>query len=344
VKGFALTVCAFVCVCHSPAHADEIQFTNGDRLTGKITTLKDGKVVVDSTVAGKVTLNWTDVATLSTDEPVTLQLEGGSVIVDKLVKAEPGTVTTAGNDKVSSQTIPLEKAVKVNPEPAHWTGQIVAGADIERGNTVKTAANLDLNAVRRSESDRITFNAAYRSETSQAKNTNTDHSGDKSVTASREYGELQYDLFFTKKWFGWANTKAEKDRVASLGLRFTAGVGAGYQFYETDEFKWSMDVGPTFISENFTDDTPNNNYIALRIGSKLDWMMYPGLTFYQYTNWYPSLQRINDQLVEAQTGLRYKIFGSFFGESKIVWRWDTTPARNSSQVDLAYILGIGYGF
>ncbi|HTO08547.1 MAG TPA: DUF481 domain-containing protein [Myxococcota bacterium] len=344
MKGIALAIFAAFVFQHASAHADEIQFTNGDKLTGKLTTLKDGKLAFDSKVAGTVALNWADIATLSTDEPVTLQLEGGSVIVDKLVAAQPGSVTTAGNDKLSSQTIPLASAVKVNPEPVQWKGQIVVGADIERGNTVKTAANLDLNAVRRSETDRITFGAAYRSETSQERNTSSDQSPDKSVTASREYGELQYDLFFGKQWFGWANTKAERDRVSSLGLRFTAGLGAGYQFYETDTFKWSVDAGPTFISENFTDDTPDNNYIALRVGSKLDWQMYPGLSYFAYGNWYPSLQRINDQLIEAQTGLRYKIWGSFFGESKIVWRWDTTPAESSSQVDLAYILGIGYGF
>jgi len=44
------------------------------------------------------------------------------------------------------------------------------------------------------------------------------------------------------------------------------------------------------------------------------------------------------------TGARYKPWGSFFGESKLLWVWDSTPAEGKRQVDIAYLLGIGYGF
>ncbi|HXZ85462.1 MAG TPA: hypothetical protein VEI82_08230, partial [Myxococcota bacterium] len=132
------------------ARADEIQFSNGDKLTGKIVKLADGKLGFDSKVAGTISVNWTDVSTLSSDDPVTVQLVGGAVVVDKLVAAAPGTVRTAGSDKLVAQEIALANAEKLNPEPVHWTGTLVAGADIERGNTVKTGANVALDAVRRS--------------------------------------------------------------------------------------------------------------------------------------------------------------------------------------------------
>lgn len=337
-NGLALALCALILVT-TAARADEIQFTNGDRLTGKIVRLADGKLGIDSKVAGKVAVNWSDVATLSSDDPVTVQLEGGSVIVDKLVAGDPGTVRTAGSDKVSSQAIPLANAVKLNPEPVQWHGNLAAGADIERGNTVKTAANVGLDAVRRSEMDRITFGAGYSGEQSQDSDLVGQHS-----TKRKLFGGLQYDYFVTKQWYAYANARGEKDGIAELALRFTAGAGAGYQWYETETLKWNTEAGLSWVSENYTNDTPSTDYLAARIASNFDYVLYPGLAFFQYTRLYPSLQSIKDQLVETSTGLRYKIWGNFFGESKILFTWDSTPANGRERTDLAYILGVGYGF
>jgi uncharacterized protein DUF481 len=342
MKPRIVIVCSFAALSFSlalGARADEIQFTNGDKLSGKIVKLADGKLGFDSKVAGTISVNWSDVATLASDDPVTLQLAGGSVILDKLVASAPGTVQTAGNDKVSSQTIPLANAEKLNPEPVHWTGTLVAGADIERGNTVKTAANVDLAAVRRSEDDRITFKAGYAGEQAAVGGSN-----DQETTKRKVYGSLQYDLFFTKKFYGWSAASAEKDGVADLDLRFIAGAGPGYQFFETDTLKYNIEGGLTWFSESYSNGTPHRDYLALRLASNLDWTLYPGLTFFQYTKVFPSLQSSKDQLVDTATGFRYKIWGNFFGESKMLWVWDSTPAEGKKRQDLAFILGVGYGF
>lgn len=334
---FAL--CAAVLSFAASARADEIQFTNGDRLTGKLVRLSDGKLAFDSKLAGTVSVKWSDVATLSTDEAVTVVLDSGELLVDKLVAAEPGSVRTAGSDKVTAQTIPLGSAAKLNPEPVAWHGAAVAGVDIQRGNTVKTAANAALDAVRRSEVDRITFGAAYTAEASQDADETGTHS-----TQRKMFGALQYDYFLSKKLYAYGNARGEKDGIADLALRFTAGVGAGYQWLETDTLKWNTEAGLSWVSENYSNQTPDNDYIAARIASNFDCVLYPGLTFFQHTRWYPSLEALDDQLVDTATGVRYKLWGNFFGESKVLWVWDSTPAEGKKQVDLSYILGIGYGF
>lgn len=336
--GFALALCVLSLTINL-ARADEIQFTNGDKLTGKIVRMKDGKLGFDSKMAGTIAVNWADVATLATDEPVTLQLEGGEILVDKLVAGEAGTVHTAGSESVSQQTITLAKATKLNPEPVQWHGALVAGMDIERGNTVKTAANLGLDGVRRSEQDRITFGAGYSGEQSQDSDLVGQHG-----TKRKMFGALQYDYFLSKQLYAYGNARGEKDGIADLDLRFTAGAGAGYQWFETDTLKWNTEAGLSWVSENYSNDTPHTDYLAARIASNFEYLLYPGLTFFQYTRLYPSLEDINDQLVDTATGLRYKIWGNFFGESKVLFVWDSTPAEGRKRTDLAYIIGIGYGF
>lgn len=339
MKLAAIVVCISVVVGAIAPRADEVQFTNGDRLTGKVVSLTDGKLAFDSKIAGKIDIKWADVATFSSEEPVTIVLEDQSVIVDKVALAEPGTVRTLGTSSISAQTVTLASAKKLNPEPVQWKGTAVAGAAFERGNTRSDAANASLDAVRRAEKDRITFGAGYAAEKTRDTETGED------VTTKRAmFGGLQYDLFFRPKWYMYANARAEKDGVADLALRFITGVGLGYQFYETETFKLNLEAGPTWVSENYSDDTENKDYVAVRVGWNLDWVIYDGISFFHNGRAFPSLESRHDQLVETKTGLRYKLFGDFFGESKVLWTWDSTPADDKERQDLTVILGLGYGF
>jgi len=321
------------------ARADEVQFTNGDRLTGKVVVLKDGKMVLDSKLAGKIEVKWDEIATFSTEQPITLILNDDSVIVDKVVAAEPGTVQTAGTGQISSQVISLANAVKVNPEPVQWHGKAIAGATFDRGNTDRTAAAANIDAVRRAEYDRITFGAGYIAERVRDEDT-----GDDETTKSQEFIGLQYDLFFRPKWYMLATSRAEKDRVAGLDLRLTTGVGIGYQFVETDELKANVELGPTWVSEHYEDGENDKDFIAARVAWNLDWMFYDGVSFFHHGRALPSLENRHDQFVATDTGFRYKLFGDFFGESKLHWEWDSTPAEGKKRVDMTVILGLGYGF
>jgi len=328
-----LAVCSLVLALLSvQARGDEVQFTNGDKLSGKIVKLDAGKLTVDSAVAGKVEVKWADIATLASDEPVTLVLDDGQVVNDKLVAAEPGNVTAGG------ETIQLASTAKVNPEPVQWHGNALIAARFDRGNTVGDNFDGSADAVRRSELDRITLGAGY----SAAEAQDADQTG-KHATRSRAFGMTQYDYFFQPQLYGYGNVRAEKDRFADLNLRLTTGLGVGYQWFDTETLKFNTEGGISYISEHLH-DSPDNNYAAVRFAWNLDWIFYSGVTFFQYTRWYPSLQALDDQLIETQTGLRYKLWGNFFGESKILWTWDTTPAEGKKQKDLTYIIGIGYGF
>lgn len=314
------------------ARADEVVFTNGDKVTGKIVKLDAGKLTIDGTVAGKIDVKWTDIATMSSDEPVTLVLDNGQAVTAPLTTAEAGSV------RAGDQTVELAQTAKVNPEPVQWHGNALIAARFDRGNTVGDNFDGSADAVRRSEIDRITFGAGYSASEAQ----DADQTG-KHASRSKAFGMTQYDYFFQPQLYGYGNLRAEKDRFADLNLRLTTGVGLGYQWYDTDTFKFNTEGGFSYISEHLH-GSPDNDYAAVRLAWNLDWIFYAGVTFFQYTRWYPSLQALDDQLVETQTGLRYKLWGNFFGESKILWTWDTTPAEGKKQKDLSYIIGIGYGF
>src|SRR3954468_6905025 len=61
---------ALLCALVTAAHADEILFNNGDRLTGTSVTADGGKITIKTAVAGEVKVDMKDVKTFTTDAPI----------------------------------------------------------------------------------------------------------------------------------------------------------------------------------------------------------------------------------------------------------------------------------
>src|SRR5437762_13930808 len=79
----------------SLALSDEIQFINGDRLTGKIKSAADGKILITTDVAGDVTVDMAKVKTFTTTEPIEMHV-GEKNVVKRTDSAGPqGTVKEA---------------------------------------------------------------------------------------------------------------------------------------------------------------------------------------------------------------------------------------------------------
>src|SRR2546425_11746798 len=78
----------------SPA-ADELQFINGDRLTGKIKSAADGKMVISTDVAGDVTVDLAKVKTFTSTEPIELHVGEKNVIKTTVTAGPQGTVQAA---------------------------------------------------------------------------------------------------------------------------------------------------------------------------------------------------------------------------------------------------------
>ena len=71
------------------AHADEVVFKNGDRVTGTIKSTAGGKLTIDTKVAGVITVDLGDVQSFSTDTPVQLKLKDKTVMRDQIKSNQP---------------------------------------------------------------------------------------------------------------------------------------------------------------------------------------------------------------------------------------------------------------
>ncbi len=331
----------------SLASADEIVFTNGDRLSGRVVQLVDGKLVLDSPLLGEIEVAASTIQTFSTTQSIEIHTQDGTVLLDVVVKGGPNEFRTAGTSPVGPQTFALDDMVALNPPPPEapaWHGSLAASMEIDRGNSFTSEADVSLSAVRETEFNRIHFDASYEGDRTR------DESSGTSTTTQRALDFLlRYDHFLSDKLFWYGSGEGEKDGVKDLTLRFTGGGGFGYRWFNSEEFKLEGNLGLAWISENYEDGRLDSDFVA----SVLNWslerqlpvVIADRLTLFQKGKFWVNLEELEDQLfAKVTTGLRQNLTATTFLEAKIVWEYDAEPSANKKRTDVDYIFGFGLRF
>jgi putative salt-induced outer membrane protein YdiY len=321
----------------SPA-ADEVLLKNGDRLTGKIKRLADGKLTVDSELLGTLTVHFQDVRTFSTQAPIRLDFSDGTTVKQAVSAAEDGQIAIIPEGVLAPQTLPLAHVVAINKPPVTWTGSVGTGFTLTRGNSETESVNVGISLLRRAEVDRITLEAAYLF----GRQTDTD-TDDRSTTQDEWFAALQYDYFFSQKLYNYVTTRVERDRIADLDLRLTAGLGAGYQWIESPDLNVSTEAGLSWLFED-VERGEDDETIVLRLAYHVDKRFHDRLLCFHDLEAFPSVEDFSDVFLTTQAGLRVSLTQVMFAESKVVLDYDSTPAPGSAETDLTYLLSLGVKF
>ncbi len=322
--------------------ADEVYFKNGDRLSGQILRLTDGKLVLKSKVAGEVTVSLADVKTFSSDAPVEVHLKDGTVLHQPVVAAEPNEFAIKSGESLKPQSFPFSSVATINPPPApkpKWTGSISGALSLTTGNTKANSITGSVSLARRSEQDRITADADI------AKTSQTDRdTGESETTESWWRLRGQYDYFFTKKFFGFVNGRYEKDDIALLERRMVVGGGAGYQWIETPQTAFSTNLGLASLFEKYKRQPETNNELSLQAGYNFSQQLGKTTKFLHDLTWYPSLEEFSDFFLTSTAEVRTNLTKSMFANFKVIFNYDETPALGREKADVKYLLGVGFNF
>ena len=320
------------------AFADVVYMNNVDRITGVVTSAGGGVLVLKTPSMGEIKIPLADVATFTTDQPIDLHLNDGTVLKQPVAASAPGQIGTAGKGPVQAKDIPLSSIKTVNPPPVKWTGSITAGVILTRGNTYTDSANVGIDAVRRSEEDRLSLNGAYNYSREKP-------SGEEGrVTQENWMAGAKYDYFVADKWFLYINGRVERDHIANLDLRVTPGAGAGYQWIESAKTNFNTEGGITWVYERFTDPDETRDYVAARLAYHLDHQLAENVKFIHNVEVLPSLEDVGEFLLTADAGLRANLTKDFFSEAKVVYQYNSQPAEGKDKNDVRYIMSLGWGF
>lgn len=323
-----------------PASADEVLFNNGDRLSGTVLSVEGGKMKLKTAVAGEITVDLKDVKTFTTDAPVEVRTKSNEVITGAAAPSDtPGAVSLpAGAEAVDVRDVRLDEVKYVNFDQT-WTGAVVAGAMVARGNTYADQANVSFDATRRTLDDRLTFTGAYNLGRQRDPDTR-----DKETTVDNWYATGKYDYFFTEKLYGFASLRYDHDRIAELDRRVIPSVGVGYLWLDEADLKFDTEAGLAFVHERYEDGQTDDSLAArLAYHVKKD-LWGDKVTLFHNLEYYPSLERLDDYFVVTDAGVRAAMTARMFAEYKIEYRHDATPAEGLGDNDLRHVVGVGWKF
>lgn len=340
MRVFALIItiiCLLSLALPLPGLGDELHLTNGDRLTGEAVRMEEGALFFKTPyVSGEMEIAWDNVANLSTDKPVRVMLEDGTLLNGRTLIAEQGKMKMKMGAIVETVSFDLDKVKAVNPEQsgpgggAKFKGEVNAGVAVSEGNTETSGVHVNAEMVARTKVNRYTAGMEYNYESS-----------DDETTARNALAYGKYDYFFTEKWYLYANTLFETDPVADLRLRSTLGAGLGYQFLETDRANLYVEAGPSYVNEDLEEDEDTDS-AAGRWAVNFDYAMFDWVEFFHFHEGYQGVEDSDNLFVRTRTGLKFPIAESFHSTIQYNWDYDKSPGEDAEKIDRKYLFTLGY--
>jgi putative salt-induced outer membrane protein YdiY len=319
------------------AWADDIYLKNGNLLSGKLVSVGNGQLILETAFAGKLTIDWNHVERIKMEGPVTVVMKDGSILKGTMTStASAGQIVLSTSSITQPTVIELASVNAINPPEApavKLSGRVNFGLNKATGNTETENIHGDGKLVARAVKHRFTVGAEYNWAEE-----------DNKKSEDNATGYLKHDYFLTKKVFWNLNGMLETDKFKDINLRTTAGTGLGYQIFEGELMNLHVEAGPSYVNTDY-DKGDDEDHWAGRWAVAFDRFFFDMLFQYYFSNEsYISVSDTSDILMYTKTGTRFPIRGGFFLNLGWEWDWDHKPAEDTKESDYRYIVSLGYGF
>ena len=327
---------------------DWIQLSSNEWLKGKIISLYNYKFEFDSDKVGLLKLDWKDIRQIRSAGPMSLQIEtdnGQTKIVIGVLQLKENIAVILVNEQLTifkrGQVFSIAKGT--GKESDLWLGKLSFGANIRRGNSDSTDANLSFDAKRRTSDSRFSIN--YVGNFSRSQDVDT---------ANNHRLNSFFDVFYNSKFF-WRTYQAEyyRDTFKNIDQQLSLGSLFGYHFIRTAKTEWEISGGLGVLYKRFVSvavgQEIDNTSPFLELGTKVDT---------ELTNWMDYLFDFKFQLLDKDAGaythhlittLSSDLTGDLDLDVSLVWdrTEDPQPEADGSvpdKDDFQMIVSISYKF
>lgn len=341
-----LLFCITALSCNS--NADQIVLQNGDRLTGTIIKSDKKELVINTTYAGQVTVQWGAVQTLSSTAPLHLQLEDGRMLAGSVV-AEDGTwkVRQATGEEVSVSRSQVSFIRNDDEQAAYdqaqhpgwrqnWEGGANVGFALTRGNSETKNLALGFTADRKTLNDKLGLYATSVYATNDAAGAIP------SVTANAVRGGARYDHDLTKRLFAFAGADFATDDLQDLDLRSVLGGGLGLHFVNTPTTTLDFLGGLNYTREVYSAFT--RNFPAAILGEELTHKLGASTLLSQKLGFFPDLTNTGEYRGTFDLGTVTKISKWLGWQNSFSDIYVTNPPSGKRQNDLLFTTGLNVSF
>jgi putative salt-induced outer membrane protein YdiY len=313
------------------AQADEVQLSNGDRITGRLVSLANGTLRF-ATPYGDLGIPWNLVSSLAVDTPIVVTT--GTQPPTTAARAAGTAAAGLALDPAGRVSFPEITSIARPEPPVTIDGSANAGLIRSGGNSDANTVRLDTDLGIRAGDNRYTASAVVL------------RSQDRGLETARNWStSLKYDRFLTTRLFVNANALLTSDRFRELDLRTALGAGLGYQVFDGPRVKLTADGGFGWVDENLRLQ-PGDRYTAARESAALDlFIVLPDrVQLFHKHDGYFGVTGDDNMFVRTQNGVRVGLGGGFVTTTRVDVDYDRTPAPGRQNVDRTFAITLGYQF
>ncbi|WP_417660468.1 DUF481 domain-containing protein [Pseudomonas sp.] len=317
----------------APLMADTVWLNNGDRLSGEIILLDGGKLSLKTKYAGQVLINWSDIETLSSEQPLLIRRQGlDSKHSKQLAAAGKGMVRITD---VTTQTVPLASVTRLVPareflQDFTWEGNLDAKLDLERKDDKSDEFRLKGDTRIEQGRWRQVMNGEYERET-------------KNDRVTDDNWNLEYDIdrFLTEHWFWRLGGEQQVDHLEFVEKQQIIGTGPGYRFWDDSLGRFDLIGQVNHVKFDYPGgDLSFRTFSLVWDYKRLLW----GTRLEFYTNaevQFPEISEI-DYVYESEFGLRYRL--NDWARVSILYELDRIEAQAGDNTDENFLIGVGVGW
>jgi len=193
------------------AWADEVMLKNGDRLSGDILKMGESILVLKTTYAGEVKIDWKDIQEITSKAPLKVQTLDGSVLQGVVTSPSAERIVVTSDQFGATMAIPFTNIQAINPPPnVTYSGAFNLAGVIAKGNSDSKAINASGLYTFRADRHRFSIEGKYNYGEQSKK-----------INVRNALAQLKYDFFLTKRVFLDTFALFEQDTFQDLNLRST---------------------------------------------------------------------------------------------------------------------------
>ncbi len=228
----------------------------------------------------------------------------------------------------------------------NWRGSIGAGLSITSGNSKSSAFNLNGEAVRLTEQDKVRLygTALYGKNRDNA-------TGNESESANMQRIGGRYDYNLTPVLFGFGGIDFERDKVAKLKFRAAPSVGLGAHLIKNDSTTFDVFGGVGYVSDKFYNpifiDGSNRttyNRAELLLGEASTHKLTSTTSFRQSLTVYPNLSNRGEYRAVFDAGLSVAMSSTMSLTLGLIDRYNSDPGTTVKKNDMLFVTGVGVKF
>jgi putative salt-induced outer membrane protein YdiY len=336
------------------AHAGTAVFKNGDRLSGALIAVRDGKLSLKSDILGmEVTVPLAKVRSFSTAGPAVIVLQDGSVVHGRVelensgdwrANAERGSRTVRA---AAVRVVLTEKDYHIQVDQTRkpwqdWTGSINFGYSVQHGDQQTGTISSTIAATRERPHDLI-FSPHWRTNTGLTMLFSHAQQNGISVTSNTITASLRQDYLFSPRDFVFATGQLDHIGAQGLYLRQTYGGGFGHDLIHGNRAVLSLLGGANYMREHF-DIGPSNSSAEVLAGEKLGLKVNNHIRLDQGVSLYPNLTDWGQYRWDANANLGLKLNSRLAVNTGVIDLYLSNPAPGSHKNNIAFTTGLGLTF